>query len=164
MNTYLFRATKIMAIAALTALSACTSERQYTANQNISPADAKAVIAQVIMEQHPSKRPTYLDVTDEYIDFTGQVRTSNSGVVVGGGFVVSRGKSRQDVGRVYFREIGQAQFFKRKSWYGAQLTDHDGNLMKNYYTKSEMKAKRFIDAVMLLKSQAHDPFNNATSP
>jgi len=74
--------------------------------------------------------------------------------------VVSSGKSRKDAGRIYFSEVGDATLHKCKSWFVAQLNDKNGDLIKNFYSKSELKAKRFIDSVLVLKAGAKDRFGS----
>ena len=121
-----------LALLVATSLFGCASNLKYTANPNLSRYDAKAVIEQVIMEQHPSRVPGFVEVTDEYIAYGGGAVRSHSIASVSGEVAIGLGGRHQDNGRVYFSSIGDVQLYKRKSWFVVQINDHDDNLIKNF--------------------------------
>jgi hypothetical protein len=115
--------------------------------------DPKKIVERVMYEQPESKRPEYVDVTDDYVEFGAGSKGSSRETLTG--FSHS---SKKDVTRVYYRTMVEAKLLDRASlkghWYIVEPRTAQGRKLADVYVDDRKDAENFIDALMALRTAA----------
>lgn len=121
-----------------------------------------SLIEQVIYEQPEKYRPSGVFVNKSFIGFdngiSSNTRAITSSVSLSKEIRINSGSSSTDIrnisDRFYFNSMKYPKLFRKRSWFIIQFIDSEERAIKNIYTRSEIKAKRFIDHISHLVDQA----------
>ena len=161
---------KIAVVLPALLLTACVYvPAEYTAGP--VHGDPKKIVERVIFEQPESKRPQYVEVHADYLEFgQGTSGTSHNTPVCGsvGAAMLTGGlscmihhgqdedKDRRDVTRVYYRTMAEAKLLNRVSakghWYVVEPRSTQGRTLAQVYVDDQKDAESFVDALMALKA------------
>ncbi len=135
-------------------LSACTSVIEYKPKKNMSVETSIKVIEKLTISQHPTWRPDFININNEYISWGfGSVIKSSANSIQVQNTTIAQGSStvRNASERLYFEDIKKVELLswkrKFKQWYVVSaITKHKErkNLLRTRY-KDE--AQNYIDAI-----------------
>jgi hypothetical protein len=113
--------------------------------------DPKKIVERIMYEQPESKRPEYVEVTDEYVEFGAGNKGSSRETLTGYSH-----SSKKDVTRLYYRTMVDAKLLDRASlrghWYIVEPRTAQGRKLADVYVEDQKDAESFIDALMALKA------------
>jgi hypothetical protein len=113
--------------------------------------DPKKIVERVMYEQPESKRPEYVDVTDDYVEFGAGSKGSSRETLTG--FSHS---AKKDVTRVYYQTMVEAKLLDRASlkghWYIVEPRAVQGRKLADVYVADRKDAENLIDALMALRA------------
>lgn len=112
---------------------------------------AAKLIEQVILEQPSQHRPSSVVVTRAYFEFGTGLTTDTKALTSYLGIGVTAGSSRSvtrvTATRIYFNSIGPVKLFKKRDWLIIDVVGNQGERLGRFYTRSENRARRFLDAI-----------------
>ncbi|KXU86521.1 hypothetical protein CI15_18970 [Paraburkholderia monticola] len=126
--------------------------------------DPKKIVERIMYEQPESKRPQYVEVHDDYLEF-GEgsppdlpICGSVAAAMFTGGIscLVHHGQdiNKKDVTRLYYRTMVEAKLLDRTSlkghWYIVEPRTAQGRKLADVYVADRKDAENFIDALMAL--------------
>ncbi|REE19481.1 hypothetical protein B0G71_2578 [Paraburkholderia sp. BL27I4N3] len=132
------------------ALTACVYvPADYTAGP--VHGDPKKIVERIMYEQPESKRPEYVEVTDDYVEYGAGSKGSSRETLTG-----YNHSSKKDVTRLYYRTMVEAKLLDRASlkghWYIVEPRTAQGRKLADVYVSDRKDAENFIDALMALRA------------
>ena len=133
---------KITILLAALLLSACAQVVPYVAKPGIS--NPSSVIEQALMEQKEDRRPEFVRVTGEYVEFgkntTGEIN----------GFT-GKTSVHRNVTRLYWRSVHTSTVYTKRANVIIQFRSAQGSLLAQVVTDDVTKGEQLIDAVETMK-------------
>jgi hypothetical protein len=113
--------------------------------------DPKKIVERLMYEQPGSKRPEYVDVTDDYVEFGAGSKGSSRETLTG-----FNHSSKKDVTRLYYRTMADVKLLDRASlkghWYIVEPRTGQGRKLADVYVENQKDAESFVDALIALKA------------
>jgi hypothetical protein len=113
--------------------------------------DPKKIVERVMYEQPGNKRPEYVDVTDDYVEFGAGSKGSSRETLTG-----FNHSSKKDVTRLYYRTMADVKLLDRASlkghWYIVEPRTGQGRKLADVYVENQKDAESFVDALIALKA------------
>ena len=146
----------ILAATVAAQVSGCSTVMPYASDRRMSFAEAKETAEELLLTQHETWRPDYIDITEKFIsfDYGSSSVTQSFGGIGSTGLVLakSKGTTRRNGGRVYYKYITKLELVKWqrkfKTWYVVRLSGdiaiRDRNILR---TRDVEKARLLIDAL-----------------
>lgn len=136
-------------LSALLLTSGCASKVIEYQPVDISDAQARSVIEQVLMEQPQKSRPEQVFITDEYIAYGSGVISETNGfasAVPIGNVAFASGSSRTSSKalqtRIYFNSIGTVALYSKRSRWVVITRNQAGSVLNSSLVDTQMKAQR----------------------
>jgi hypothetical protein len=150
--------TRYVVVLAAMMTSACSATIPYQPQSNLSFADSREIVEELVLTQHEAWRPDQVAVTDKFITFDhGSVTdTAASGVTL-----TARSVTRRNSGRAYYKYISgitlSSWIRKFRTWYVVRLEGklaiRDQTILR---TRDLGQAQQLCDALASLVAQSRD--------
>jgi len=138
--------------------SACSATIPYQAQSNLSFADSRDIVEEIVLTQHEAWRPDQVAVTEKFITFDhGSVTDSAASAVT----LTARSVTRRNSGRAYYKYVTgitlSSWVRKFRTWYVVRLEGklaiRDQNVLR---TRDLRQAQQLCDALTSLVAQSRN--------
>jgi hypothetical protein len=151
-----------IAISLSSLMVGCSAVVPYTPQQQMSFDQAREIVEEMLLTQHPAWRPDFIEVTEKFIAFDegSATKTHSWG---GAPFVASNSRTRKRGGRAYYKYVTKIELVlwkrKFKTWYRVAL--HGDLAIRDpvvLRTRDLGKAELLVDALSsLVEMSRQDP-------
>jgi hypothetical protein len=124
-------------------LTGCAHQDTYTTDAVVG--DPKELIEHVLTAQPRRYRPTDVEVTDKYMQYSGN--TYSKGPALGVGHSVEK----QDVVRVYYVDIAENRLYSKGRWWIVHTVNKQGSRIATIWSDDREAAVRYISALETMR-------------